>query len=389
MLVLGMMSGTSCDGIDVALAEVRGRGLRTKAKLRGFAEFSYPKKTRKLLLHAANANRTRVLSPADVSLLNVLLGELFAEAALKACRKLRVNPKRIALIGSHGHTIFHGPDHERFGGRRIGSTLQLGEAAVIAERTGVTVVSNFRPRDVAAGGQGAPLVPFVDYLLYRHPRRGRAALNIGGIANLTIIPAGAKPEGVVAFDTGPGNMLMDAVAEAATKGRQRFDRNGSLARRGQVLQPALKRLLAHSYFQRRPPKSTGREEFGEAFFRRFLGMTRGARSEDRLRTAAELTVLTISSGLKRVSRSRRGIAELILGGGGARNRFLIERLREELPGMKFLEAGELGVDGSAKEAFAFAVLACQTWHGEVATLPNTTGARRAVILGQITPGGRR
>lgn len=383
------MSGTSADGIDVALAEVRGRGLRVRATLQDFASFPYPAATRRLLLRIAGAGERPVLSAAEISQLNFLLGELFAEAICKACRRFRVSPARIALVGSHGHTVFHGPVRKPFGGRRIHSTLQLGEAAVIAERTGLTVVSNFRPRDMAAGGQGAPLAPYVDYLLYRHARRGRVALNLGGIANLTVLPAAAGPGDIVAFDTGPGNMLMDAVVEYGTRGSRRFDRNGSLARRGKVREPVLRNLLRHPYFRRRPPKSTGREEFGQAFFRRFLGLTRGAKLGDRVRTATELTARSIAQSLERFVLHRTRVDELIAGGGGARNRFLMERLQANLPGLRFIEAGVFGVDAKAKEAFAFAVLAYQTRHDEPATLPSATGARRAVVAGQITPGGKR
>src|SRR3990167_5056697 len=270
MRVLGLMSGTSADGIDVALVRVSGRGRRTRARLEKFCTFPCPARVRRAVLRVANANRQPVLSVAEISQLHFLLGELYAEAVARACRRFRFPLKRIELIGCHGQTVYHQPAREMFAGRRIASTLQLGEAQVLAERTGIPVVANFRPRDLAAGGQGAPLVPFVDYLLYHHPQRGRVALNIGGIANVNVIPAGARPEKVIAFDTGPGNMVIDAVVERLTRGRQRFDRNGALAARGRELEPLLRRLLRHPYFRRRPPKSTGREEFGQAYAEKVL-----------------------------------------------------------------------------------------------------------------------
>ena len=385
MRVLGLMSGTSADGIDVALVRVSGRGRRTRARLEKFCTFPFPARVRRAVLRVANANRQPVLSVAEISQLHFLLGELYAEAVQRACRRFRVPLKRIDLIGCHGQTVYHQPAREMFAGRRIASTLQLGEAQVLAEHTGIPVVANFRPRDLAAGGQGAPLVPFVDYLLYHHPQRGRVALNIGGIANVTVIPAGARPEQVIAFDTGPGNMVIDAVVERLTRGRQRFDRNGALAARGRELEPLLRRLLRHPYFRRRPPKSTGREEFGQAYAEKVLRAAGRTSAADKVRTATELTVQSIASAFRRFILPRARLEEVILGGGGASNAFLVRRLKDELPGLRFVPAGKLGVDEKAKEAFAFAVLAYQTWHGQPGNLPSATGARRAVVLGTIVP----
>ncbi len=386
MRVLGLMSGTSADGIDVALVRIRGRGWRLRTRLEKFCTIPYPVPVRRAVLRVANANRAPILSVAEISQLNSLLGEVAARAILRACRRFRVPLKRIDLIGSHGQTVYHQGRRTVFAGHRLASTLQLGEAAVIAERTGLPVVANFRPRDIAAGGQGAPLVPYVDYLLYRHPRRGRVALNIGGIANLTAIPAGASPEEVVAFDTGPGNMLIDAVVERVARGRQRFDRGGALAARGCPDEKLLRRLRQHPYFHRQPPKSTGREQFGGAYAEQFLRATKGTPARDRVRTATELTVGSIAGSFERFILPRMSIHDVVLGGGGARNKFLVRRLQQSLPGLHFLPAGRLGVEEKAKEAFAFAVLAYQTWRGEPGTLPATTGAQRAVVLGTIVPG---
>src|SRR3982075_3428923 len=247
-LALGIMSGTSGDGIDVALVRVSGR----KARLENFAALPFPARIREAILRLGEGRAT---TTSEISQLNFLLGEVFADAALAACRKFRGRPSQIALIGSHGQTVFHQGAATSFCGRAIASTLQIGEPSVIAGRTGITTVGDFRPADMAAGGLGAPLVPFVDYLLYRDARVGRAALNIGGIANVTVIPAAAKIENVFAFVIGPGNMVIDALVRHFTKGRKRFDRNAEMAGRGKTLRGLLETLLGDKYFLKRPPKS--------------------------------------------------------------------------------------------------------------------------------------
>ena len=389
MRVLGLISGTSADGIDVALVRIQGRGARVRAQLENFTTVPYPNRVRRALLRLANSNRRPRVSVAEISQWNFRLGELFAQAALRACRRFRVSPARIDLVGSHGQTVYHQPRRPSGAGRPVASTLQLGEPAVLAERLGCPVVANFRPRDIAAGGQGAPLVPYVDFLLYRHPRQGRVALNLGGIANVTVIPARARPAQVWAFDTGPGNMLIDALAARTSRGRRRLDADGRGAARGRRLEPLLKKLLRHPYFQLPPPKSTGREEFGEEFSDRLWRRAGRASAEDKLRTATELTVESIVRAFRRFILPRTKIQQVILGGGGVRNRFLVRRLAESLPELVFLPASRLGLEEKAKEAFAFALLAYQTWHGTPSTLPRATGARHPVVLGSITPAGPR
>ena len=386
MRVLGLMSGTSADGIDVALVRISGRGLQVRVRLENHCTIPYPAAVRRAVLRVANANQAEILSVAEISQLNFFLGELAAEAVKRACRRFGVSLRTIGLIGAHGQTVYHQGQPAPFGGRQLASTLQLGEPAVIAERTGIPVVANFRPRDMAAGGQGAPLVPHVDHLLYRHPRRGRVVVNLGGIANVTVIPARARPEQVIAFDTGPANMVIDAVVERVTRGRRRFDAAGRLAARGRPNERVLQELLRHPYFRRPPPKSAGREQFGEAFVQGFLRRMKGARAADIVRTATELTARSLAQAFERFILPRVPIQEIIVGGGGARNRFLLQRLRELLPGKTLVASSRLGVDAKAKEAFAFAVLAYQSWHGEPANLPSATGARRAVVLGIIVPG---
>jgi anhydro-N-acetylmuramic acid kinase len=262
-------------------------------------------------------------------------------------------------------------------GRRVASTLQIGEAAVVAERTGVHTISNFRERDIAAGGQGAPLVPYVDYLLFHHGHRARVALNIGGIANITVIPVAAKPEDVIAFDTGPGNMVIDALVAHHTEGRQRYDRNGNIARRGTVHEKLLDAMLSDPYLNRKPPKTTGREQFGQQFVSGLLAT--GIPSPDLIATATEFTVQSIAHAIP------TGTRELIVSGGGVHNRQIMRRLSELLPVIDVMSSADFGIDPDAKEAIAFAVLAYEFVRGRTSNLPRATGARRAVMLGKSSP----
>jgi anhydro-N-acetylmuramic acid kinase len=381
-LALGIMSGTSADGIDVALVRAAGR----KAFLENFAAFPFPRQVQKVILDLGEG---RSVSTREISQLNFLLGEIFANAALAACKKFRIAPSQIDVIGSHGQTVFHQGTSTSFHGRRIASTFQIGEPSVIAARTGITTVGDFRPADMAAGGQGAPLVPFVDFLLYRHPRIGRVALNIGGIANVTVIPAGAKLEDVFAFDTGPGNMVIDALVRHFTRGRKRFDRNAEMAAKGKLLPRLLHTLLRDKYFSRLPPKTTGREQYGEGYLSTLLSHreTRHANPEDVVRTVTILTALSILDAFHHFIGTKAKIEELIVSGGGAHNPLLIAQLESGLNGVRVRPADELGVPGDAKEAFAFAVLACETLRKRPANVPGATGAKKAVVLGKVCYAG--
>jgi len=372
------MSGTSADGIDVALVRVSGR----KARLENFAAIPFPARVREAILRLGEGRTT---TTREISQLNFLLGDVFAEAALAACRKFRVQPSRINLIGSHGQTVFHQGAPSQFCGRRVASTLQIGEPSVIARRTGITTVGDFRPADMAAGGQGAPLVPFVDYLLYRDARVGRAALNVGGIANVTVIPRAAKIEDVFAFDIGPGNMVIDALVRHFTRGRKTFDRNAEMAARGSVLPRLLEALLRDKYFLKAPPKTAGREQYGEKYTREALEHpdARRARAGDVIRTATILTALSIVDAIHRFVPRRAGVSELIVSGGGAHNPLLMAQIEAALPGIRLRSSGEFGVPGDAKEAFAFAVLGWETLHRRAANVPGATGARKAVVLGKV------
>jgi anhydro-N-acetylmuramic acid kinase len=354
MRIAGVMSGTSLDGIDVAIVEVRGSGVRTI----GFQSTPYPESVRAELLSVSNAET----HTATISRLNFALGELYAKAVLRAVRRFGA----VELIGCHGQTIYHE-------GRS--NTLQIGEPAVIAERTGVPVVSDFRARDIAAGGQGAPLVPFVDYLLFRDPKRARVALNIGGIANITIIPAGARPEEVIAFDTGPGNMVIDALAREYAGD---IDRGGKIAASGRVDRALLAELMSDEYYRRKPPKSAGREQYGAEFVARMKRP--GLAPSDLIATATALTAAAIA-----LAAASAKPDELIVSGGGVHNRQIMAHLAAFLPKVAIATSTDFGIDADAKEAIAFAVLAYQTVRRKAASLPSATGARGPVVLGCITP----
>jgi len=346
------MSGTSLDGIDVAIVEIRGRRVRTI----GFTETPYSASVREAILAVSNTDT----HTAAISRLNYQLAELYAKAVLRAVRKFGA----VALIGCHGQTIYHE-------GRS--NTMQIGEPAVLAERTGVPVISNFRARDIAAGGQGAPLVPYVDYLLFRHPKRSRVALNIGGIGNVTLLPAGCAAEEVIAFDTGPGNMVIDGLAREAGL---RCDLGGKLAVSGNVNTALLDDLLRDPYYRRKPPKSAGREQYGAEFIARLKAT--GIPLPDLIATATVLTAATIAIAVGRTD-------ELIASGGGVHNPQIMAHLAGFLPGVAISSSTDYGIDADAKEAIAFAVLAHETWKRKASNLPSATGASRSVILGSITP----
>jgi anhydro-N-acetylmuramic acid kinase len=389
MRVLGMMSGTSADGIDVALANISGAPPRLVAKLEGHYHAAFPRLVREAILRLANGAAT---TTAEISQLNFLLGEEFARAAIGACAKWRIPLGKIALIGSHGQTIFHQGTPTKFlSTRRVASTLQIGEPSIIAERTGVTTIADFRPGDMAAGGHGAPLVPFVDYLLYRSAKIGRVALNIGGIANVTIIPAGARPEDVFAFDTGPGNMIIDAVVERMTRGRQAYDQDSRIAAKGQVVKTLLEKMLREPYLRRRPPKTAGREQFGSAYATDLLVWARKhrVRPEDLARTATIFTALSIVDAFRRFILPRAKVRQLIVAGGGTKNPLIMAQLQAALGDIKIVHSSEFGVGAEAKEAFAFAILAYEAFHGRTNNLPSATGAKHWAVLGKLVHGRAR
>jgi anhydro-N-acetylmuramic acid kinase len=381
MIVAGVMSGTSADGIDVALCRITGRGFSTRARLLKHHHVNYPVPLRRKILSLMNASSASV---ADLARLNFALGETYADAVAATLRR---SPRtKLDLVGCHGQTLYHQGEPTPFLGRKIATTWQTGEDAVVAVRLGVPVVSDFRPADMAAGGKGAPLVPFLDYLLFRHRTRGRIVQNLGGIGNLSAIPAGARPEDVVAFDTGPGNMVIDAVTERLF--HQPFDRDGRIAARGRVLEDALRWALARPFFRRPPPRTAGREEFGREFVAQFLRHCRGARREDVVATATDLTARSVLGSIKLVigKTSRNTFSDYLVSGGGARNHTLMRSLAAELAplGLRIRTTDQLGLPSEAKEAVAFAVLAYQTWHRQPGNVPSATGARHAAVLGKIS-----
>jgi anhydro-N-acetylmuramic acid kinase len=383
MIVAGVMSGTSADGIDVALVRMKLR-CRTRFELLGYAEHPYSKNARTAVLAAMNASRASV---ADLSRLNFLLGELYSEAVLATERQFRV---KVDLVGCHGQTLYHQGESQHFLGRKLAATWQTGEAAIVAARVGVPVVSDFRPADIAAGGKGAPLVPFLDYMLFRDARVGRIAQNIGGIANLTAIPANAPASHVVAFDTGPGNMVIDAVTEKLFG--QPFDHGGRIAATGKVLDKILQEMLQHAFFRKQPPKTAGREEFGREFVDHFLQTCKGCRKEDVVATATAMTVKSIADAVRRFvlkkpnSARKPAFHEMILSGGGAKNSTLVAMLTGELTLLRLQPrfSDEFGLPSAAKEAVAFAVLAHETWHRRASNVPSATGAKRAAVLGKVS-----
>lgn len=381
MVVAGVMSGTSADGIDVAVTRITPGRQRPRLTLLAHEGFPFPAALRRAVLAAMNAPST---STAELARLNWRLGLAYAEAvaAMMGRHKLKID-----LVGCHGQTLYHQPQPAAYLGRRFTCTWQAGEAQAIAAQLAVPVVFNFRPADMLAGGQGAPLVPLLDYALFADPKRGRVLQNIGGIANLTAIPAGAGPERVIAFDTGPGNMVIDALAQRLFK--KPLDRNGAIAARGAILAPVLAAGMRSAYFLRKPPRTAGREQFGREYAAQFLAHCRrhSSKPEDALATATALTAETIARSYRAfVSPEMQGHpVDYIVSGGGAHNRTLMAMLAERLEplGCRIASSGNFGLPAEAKEAAAFALLAWHTWHRLPGNLPAATGAARPVLLGSV------
>jgi len=394
MLVMGLMSGTSADGIDVALARVDGPPPRLRSELVVHATMPMNTAVRKEVLRIAEGGNC---TAGEISQLNFRVGEEFAAAAIAACKKFHVQLAEVELIGSHGQTIFHQGSAVPFLGGKTASTLQIGEPSVIAARTGIPTVGDFRVADMAAGGQGAPLVPYVDYLLLRHERVGRVALNLGGIGNVTVLEGSSKlkvessklrrreTHPVMAFDTGPGNMVIDALVAHYTKGRQGFDRDARMARKGRCFNSLLEELLRDPYLERKPPKSTGREYYGREFVEQLLGKAKKCRvrPEDLVRTATVFTALSVVDALNRFVLPRVEIGQVLVSGGGARNPLIMAQLAAALQPIEVMPLSRLGIPEDAKEAYAFALLAYETWNRRTGNLPSATGARKAVVLGKI------
>ena len=384
MYVVGLMSGTSGDGVDAALVDITGRGRSLKARILAAHMLAYPRSLQQRILSASVSGTV-----ADVCHLNALLGEWFANAALLVIRQASLQPSDVALIGSHGQTLHHLPHGTHAAGvGAIRSTLQIAEPAVITERTGITTVANFRPRDIAAGGQGAPLAPLAHASLLRHARRARLVVNLGGISNVTYVPKGGHLSGVQAFDTGPANMVLDGLMARVTGGRLSMDRDGKLALKGQVDSRLLGKLLAHPFLSKRPPKSTGREAFGSELVEELIAIQqqRSLSLEDLLATCSMWTA-------KAVGTSRRWIGgaidEVVVGGGGVRNRMIMSQLATEFAPVPVTTFETVGWDSKIFEAVAFALLAYHTVTGQWGNIPSVTGATHPVLLGTIVPNGPR
>ncbi len=382
MIVAGVMSGTSADGIDVAAVQITPGSQKPTLRLLAHEGFRFPATLRRAVLAAMNAKST---STAELARLNWRLGIAYADAVKATTTRHKL---KLDLIGCHGQTLYHQPRAASYAGRSFACTWQAGEAAVIAQTLGVPVVSNFRPADMVAGGQGAPLVPLLDYVLFADAKRGRVLQNIGGIANLTAIPAGAKANVVTAFDTGPGNMVIDALAQELFN--RPYDRNGAIAAQGTVLEPVLRKMMRNPYFSLKPPRTAGREQFGREYADEFLGACKRVRDnpEDALATATALTAETIARSYAQFVHPRmkeRGV-DYIVSGGGARNATLMAMLAARLEplGCELATSEGFGLPAEAKEAVAFALLAWHTWHRLPGNVPSATGATRAVVLGQVT-----
>ena len=384
MKVVGLMSGTSADGIDAALIEVRGPAVRMGLRLLAFETFPYPRGVQQRLLRVAQGGDT-----AEICHLNFYLGELFADAVLRLLKRHRCSPWEVGLIGSHGQTIHHLPHPQQEGRFMVRSTLQIGEPSVIAERTGITTIADFRPRDMAAGGEGAPLTPYLHYLLFHQREKARLVVNIGGISNVTFLPRGKGMSGVLAFDAGPGNMVLDGIVARWSSGRMRMDRGGRLAQRGKVRESLLRLLIRHPFLKRRPPKSTGREAFGLPLLESLLEKSQTLRlpRADVLATATAFTVYAIASSLQWLPRRGRDLQEVIVGGGGVRNKTLVAMLKGVLAPIPVLTYEDFGFDSRAIEAMAFALFAYTTYKGIPNNVPSATGAKKAVAMGKIVTAG--
>ncbi|ADY21733.1 anhydro-N-acetylmuramic acid kinase AnmK [Bacillus paranthracis] len=378
MYIAGVMSGTSLDGIDVALVRIEGSGVDSKVKLIHFTTVPFRNDIKSEIQQALSIENSNVQL---ICSLNFKLGLCFANAVKEVCKEANFSLEQLDLIGSHGQTIYHQPKPE---GNMIASTLQIGEPAVIAYDTNTTVISNFRTMDMAAGGQGAPLVPYSEVILYRDPSKNRLLQNIGGIGNVTVIPSQKSDQNVIAFDTGPGNMIIDEVCQRLFQ--LPYDQNGEIAKQGRVVDEILTYCMNHPFLKMNPPKSTGREQFGEEFVSQLLKRYEKHSKENILTTVTMFTASSIVHHYKEFILPYYEIDEVILGGGGSYNNTLVEMIRYGLKDEKctiFIQE-DIGYSSEAKEAIAFAILANETYHRNPSNVPSATGAKKTVVLGNVT-----
>lgn len=382
-LCIGVMSGTSVDGIDIAITAITGETPHLSVDLIYFKSIPFSSIVKEAVFRLFQPHTS---SSEDLCSMNFLLGELFAEAIVQVAEEANIDLQDVLLISSHGQTIFHNPKPQLICGRMVSSTLQIGESAIIAERTGCLVVSDFRVRDMAAGGQGAPLVPFVDSLLFFSNEGGRVAVNIGGIANVTYVPQSGSGKEIIAFDTGPGNMIIDGLVRLVTKGQQQYDSDGEIAKRGTIQEDYLQRWMMQPYISEQPPKSTGRELFGEQCVSQWWKDSQqyGMNDADLIATATAYTVRTLAQAIKRFILQKHDVVEALIGGGGAYNPIIMEGIRRELPELRILSQDKTGITSESKEAVAFAVLGYECFHRRPNNVPSATGARHPVVMGKIT-----
>ena len=380
--VIGLMSGTSVDGVDAALVEIRGHGLETKVELIAFHSHAFETEVRDRIFDLFQPETSRV---DEICQMNFLIGEVFADAAVAAIREAGLDVEEIDLIGSHGQTIYHLPPQAE--AQYVPSTLQIGEPAVIAHRTGIPTIANFRVADLAAGGQGAPLVPYVDFLLFRGADRTVALQNIGGISNVTLIPAGAAASDVLASDTGPGNMIIDSVMEILTDGEKKYDNAGQFAAQGSVCESLLREWLQHPFISAPPPKTTGREAFGRQFARQAMeqGQKKNVATQDLVATLTAFTAQTIYEYYQQFLFPHYSVDEIYISGGGSHNLALMDHLKIRFQSIPLLPIDSIGFSSDAKEAIAFAILGNEMLHGHPTNLPQVTGASQPMVLGTFSP----
>lgn len=380
--VIGLMAGTSVDGIDAALVKIDGNGLNTNAALIDYLSIPFTEKIRDKIFQLFKPETGTV---DKICSMNFLLGELFAKAAIDVAEKAGFTMNQIDIIGSHGQTIYHIPKAVNDSGYSIKSTLQIGEPSIIAERTGVLTIADFRTRDIAAGGEGAPLVPYVDYLLYRQKGKTVGLQNIGGISNVTVLPKGSGINDIIAFDNGPGNMIIDEVMRRVTNGKENYDKNGSMAASGNVNIELLNELMKDQYLKKSYPKTTGREYFGSQYVDKLIkdSASLSITNEDLVATVTAFTAKSIEESYRDFIMPRVGLDSVILGGGGSYNLTLVNMLRRFIPEVEIITQEDIGFSSDAKEAIAFAILANEVLSGNTNNVPSATGASKPVILGKI------
>ena len=377
-LVIGLMSGTSVDGIDASIAEIEGSGTGMRMRQIDFITVPFPEGFKELVLRNSQTGTSDV---ADIARLNFLIAQLYADTVRRLCSHAGVKTRDVDLIGSHGQTIHHLPRPERMFGKDVSATLQIGDPSVLAKLTGILTVGDFRVGDIALGGQGAPLVPYFDYILFRSDEKSRALLNIGGISNITYLPKGCGTRDVLAFDTGPGNMIVDRLMKKMFN--RDFDEGGAIAMSGTIQGDMIDWLMADEFVRMAPPKSTGRERYGDPFVTSLLEKYGGRRNEDVIATVSEFTPVSVYANYLLFLKTKGGIDELFVSGGGAHNRHMLDSLKNHFSGVSVAAAEDIGISADAKEALCFAVLANELISGNPANLPSVTGASRGTLLGKI------